>query len=63
MDFRTLRFLKELSQWDVAVKTSISQSRISLAERGYVKFTDAEKAAISEVLGFSVDEITWKQAN
>lgn len=51
MDFREARFHKRISQWAIALKTKIPQSRISLIERGYIEPKDNEKAAIAKALG------------
>lgn len=48
---------KGLTQWELTLKTGISQTRISLIENGYVKPTEDEKVKIAEALGLKVEEV------
>ena len=57
MSLKEARFYSGLSQYDVALKTGISQSRISLGERGYIKFKDEEKRKIAKVLRKKFSEL------
>lgn len=43
MDLFEARAKKRKTQWDLRAKTGISQSKISLAERGYIKLSKQEK--------------------
>ncbi len=51
MEMRKARFFKGLSQYDVAFKTGIPQSRLSLIERGYSNPKENERKKIAKVLG------------
>ena len=57
MTLREARFFKGLNQWDIAVKTGIPQSKLSLIERGYVTPKEDEKKKIAKILGYRVTEI------
>lgn len=57
MTLREARFFKGLNQWDISLKTGISQSRLSLVERGYVNLREDEKKKIAKVLGYKVADI------
>ena len=57
MTLRESRFFKGLNQWDLSVKTKLSQTKISLIENGYVVPSDEEKALLAKVLGCEVEEI------
>ena len=57
MTLREARFFKGLKQWDISVKTGISQSKLSLIERGYVDPKGDEKKRIAKALGCKVAEI------
>ena len=52
--FRLLRFL---SQLDLAEKSHISQSRISLIENDYTKVTRKETEKLAVILGVSALEL------
>ena len=54
---RIKRLKQRMSQWDMANKTGISQSRISLIENNHVVPRPEELAQIAGVLGVSVDEL------
>jgi DNA-binding XRE family transcriptional regulator len=47
---RELRTLAGLTQFDVANKTRIERSRLSLVENGHVRLTEDEYAAIERVI-------------
>lgn len=47
---RLARLKKGLSQIDLALILKTSHTRISLVERGYIQFNDAEKKKCSEIL-------------
>jgi DNA-binding XRE family transcriptional regulator len=57
MTLREVRFYKGLNQWDLAIKTGICQSKLSLIERGYVNPKKDEKKLIAKVLGCKVSEV------
>ena len=57
MTFREARFFKGLTQWDIAIKTGISQPTLSLFERGYKTPKDDEKKRIARALGCKVTDI------
>ena len=57
MNLKAARFFKGFNQWDIAVRTGISQSSLSLIERGYKVPSDDEKKKLSRVLGRKVEEI------
>ncbi len=57
MDMIEARFKSRMTQWDLALRTGISQAKISLIERGYVVPSDEDKRKISEALGYRDDEI------
>ena len=59
MNFTEARFKKKLTQWDIQRLTGISQSKISLIERGYVSPSEDEKDRIASALGFGAREIEW----
>jgi DNA-binding XRE family transcriptional regulator len=63
MDITEARFKKRLTQWDLRIKTGISQTKISLIERGYVDPHEEEKQKIAKALGLRVDQITWPDKN
>lgn len=57
MTLREARFFKGLNQWDISLKTGISQSKLSLVERGYIDLREDEKKKIAKVLNCKVTEI------
>ena len=57
MNLREARFFKNFNQYDISVKTGISQSKLSLIERGYVNPREDEKKKIAKVLGCKVMDI------
>jgi transcriptional regulator with XRE-family HTH domain len=59
MDLLEARFKRRKTQWDVSKTAGISQSKMSLLERGYIIPTDKEKELIAKALGFRVSEIEW----
>ena len=66
MTLREARFFKGLNQYDIALRTSISQSRISLIERGYLKPKDGEKEKIAKALDCQAADIfpqDWEPQN
>jgi predicted transcriptional regulator len=59
MDLAEARFHCKLSQWDLRLKTGISQTKISLIERGYVVPRDEEKQRLAKALEVRADQIDW----
>lgn len=57
MTLREARFLKGLNQYDLSLKTGISQSKISLIENGYLNPKEQEKKKIARALRFPVDKL------
>jgi transcriptional regulator with XRE-family HTH domain len=53
MNLREARFKKKLTQFDLRLKTGISQTKISHFERGYLVPREDEKIRIVEALGVS----------
>jgi predicted transcriptional regulator len=43
---KELRFKHNVSQWELARKTGLHQSRISLIEKGYIEPSQKEKSKI-----------------
>ena len=59
MDLKILRTIKNVNQYDLALRTGIHQPKISLIERGYVKPSEHDKTALADALGVKVEEIEW----
>ena len=57
MNLREARFKRNLTQFDLRLKTGISQTKISHFERGYLKPREDEKIRIVKALG--VSELDW----
>jgi transcriptional regulator with XRE-family HTH domain len=57
MTLREARFFKGLNQYDIALRTGIPQSKISLIERGYIEPKDDEKEKIAKALNCQVADI------
>ena len=57
MTLREARFFKGLTQWDIAIKTGISQPTLSLFERGYKIPKEDEKKRIAKALGCKVRDV------
>ena len=57
MNLRMERILKGFNQYDIALKTGIPQSKISLIERGYLEPKKEEKRKIAKALNLKVSEI------
>jgi hypothetical protein len=60
MDLRTIRVLKNLSQWHLQKMSGVAQSRISLCERGLIRLSDVERKALEKALGVP-GGIDWGQ--
>jgi DNA-binding XRE family transcriptional regulator len=56
-NFRSLRRLKNITQYQLWRKTGIPQSSISLIEREFIKPNKAIKKKISRALGCTVEEV------
>jgi len=59
MDLREARFKSRMTQWGLALRTGVNQSKVSLIERGYVVPTDEERKRICEALNLDLHEIDW----
>jgi|GEM_PF-1049009 predicted transcriptional regulator len=59
MDLKEARFKARLAQWDLRSRTGISQTKISLLERGYVAAKPEGKKALARALGFRPEQIDW----
>ena len=59
MNLKIVRISKNIVQWDLAKATGISQSKISLIERGQITPTDEEMSTIAKALDVSPGEIEW----
>lgn len=57
MDLREARFKKSYTQFDLCLKTGISQTKISHFERGYLVPSDEERARIAKALGVRPDDL------
>ena len=55
--FREVRVVSRVTQEDLERKTHISQTRISLIERGLAQPTDDDKVKLARALGTSVKKI------
>ena len=51
------RVVRGFTQFDVFLKTGVSQCRLSLMENGYVMPKKAEKCRIAKALGCRVEDI------
>lgn len=56
-NLREFRILPRISQWQLALKSSIKQSRISLIENRLVKPTTREKIKLSQALNKKIEEV------
>ena len=61
MNLKVARARREVSQWAIAVKTGISQPKLSLIEKGYVIPSPEERELISGSLNLNVEEIEWPE--
>ena len=59
MNLREIRFKKRKTQYDICKFSGVSQSKISLIERGYVSPTRKEKLAIAKAVGVDSKDIVW----
>ncbi|MFC2076706.1 helix-turn-helix domain-containing protein [candidate division KSB1 bacterium] len=48
---KQVRFLRGFTQWDLALLTGISPSKISLIERGYITANDDDQKKLADALG------------
>jgi len=60
MNLREARFKRNITQFELRLKTGIHQSKISYFERGYIVPTSTEIKAIAKALNFRPEEIKWK---
>lgn len=54
---REIRFFKRINQYQLALQTGLTQSRISIIENGYVTPKDDETGRLARALGVSIDEL------
>jgi transcriptional regulator with XRE-family HTH domain len=59
-NLREIRKSKGISQWSLAQRSKVHQSRISLAENGLVELTREEKKRLTDALGVDATEILPK---
>ncbi len=59
MDLLTIRFLKRLTQIELQAKSGVLQSRISMAENGYITLRQDEREKIEKVLNMK-GTIDWE---
>jgi transcriptional regulator with XRE-family HTH domain len=57
MNLKEARFKKNQTQFDLRIKTGISQTKISHFERGYLVPSEDEKARLAKALG--VKDLRW----
>jgi len=60
MRLREERFKRNLTQWDLRIRTGIHQSKISLFERGYIRPNTEEMKRIAKALGCRVIDVFGK---
>jgi transcriptional regulator with XRE-family HTH domain len=63
MTLREARFHKRVSQLDVAFAAGISQTKLSLIERGYTSPKRRERDGIAKALGVDPESIEWSATN
>ena len=56
-NLRRIRRLKEITQYELSIKTQIPQSVLSLVERFYKKPSLKMKRKVSKALGSKIEEI------
>jgi transcriptional regulator with XRE-family HTH domain len=54
---RVIRRTKEVTQFDLRLKTGIHPSRVSLIEHGYIEPREDEKRRLAKALGVMPEEI------
>lgn len=59
--FKEIRQSKSMSQWSLAQRSKVHQSRISLAENGLIELNEDERRRLAEALGVTVSEIFGKE--
>jgi predicted transcriptional regulator len=59
MNLKVARAVRELRQWDVAIRCGICQTRISLIEAGLVCPREDEKKRIAKALDLRAEKIDW----
>ena len=59
MNLKAARADRFLNQYDLSILTGISQSRLSLIERGYIKPSKTEKNKICKALSVREIDIDW----
>jgi len=61
MKLREMRFKIGARQWDLALLTGISQSKISLIENGFVTPSDQDRNRICAALNIEHGSIDWPE--
>ena len=61
MDLFLARSKSKITQWEVARRTGISQSQISLYERGFRTPSAKAKKKIADALGLPMEAIEWPE--
>jgi len=61
MNLFEARAKKRMTQWELALKTGVSQSKLSLIERGFILPSIKEKEKIIAAIGVNKNEIQWPE--
>lgn len=61
MKLREARFFKGFTQWDMALHSGISATRISLMERGYILPTYSERKSLADALGIGINDLHFEK--
>ena len=61
MDLYLARVTKKITQWELALRTGISQSQLSLYERGYREPSQEAKEKIAGALDMPADQIEFRE--
>jgi len=59
MELAIARKRNLMTQWDLSKKIEVSQTKVSLFERGHIIPTDEEKDRIAQALGIGVNDVEW----
>lgn len=61
MNLKEARFKAGLTQWELANRSGVNPSKISLIERGHVAPRRFELTALAEALRVSPESVEWPQ--
>ena len=61
MELQFIRKMAGFSQSEVARAAGFSRGKLSLAERGFAKLSDAEKAKIADFFQIDAERIQWPE--